>query len=133
VTELPPVLRRRIPRLVAVGAAFCQLWVLAVEMTRVQAGPNAPLNPLGGKWHPAVGSLTVLAVAALGAAALIALVWTATAAETAPVRLAETVPAPAEPAAEPARAAVQSAVQPAGQPAVQPAAEPQVVPEPANS
>lgn len=97
VAELPPALRRRIPRLVAVGAAFCQLWVLAVEMTRVQAGPNAPLNPLGGSWHPAVGSLTVLGVAGLGAAALIAVVWAATAAETAP----GTVPAAATTFAEP--------------------------------
>ncbi|MBS2554580.1 DUF2142 domain-containing protein [Catenulispora sp. NL8] len=106
VAELPPVLRRRIPRLFAVGAAFCQLWVLVVEMTRVQAGPYAPLNPFAGSWHPAVGSLTVLAVATLGAAALIALVWTATAVETAADTAAPVVPAPAEP---------------------------QVVPEPANS
>ena len=112
VAELPAVLRRRIPRLFAVGAAFCQLWVLAVEMTRVQAGPNAPLNPLGGSWHPAVGSLTVLAVAALGAAALIAVVWAATAATA-----AETTPTPAARTPLPAAAP----------------AEPQVVAEPANS
>ena len=112
--ELPPVLRRRIPRLVAVGAAFCQLWVLAVEMSRVQAGPNAPLNPLAGAWHPAVGSLAVLVVAGLGAVALIAVVWAATAVETPSAPPARTVPA-AVPAASAAPA------------------EPQVVPEPANS
>jgi len=76
--DLPPLLRRRLPRLLAVGAAFCQLWVLMVEMTRVQSGPAAPLNPFAGSWHPAVGSPTVLAVAMLGAAALVALVWAAT-------------------------------------------------------
>jgi hypothetical protein len=108
--ELPAVLRRRIPRLVAVGAAGCQLWVLAVEMTRVQAGPDAPVNPLGGSWHPAVGSVTVLAVAGLGAAALIAVVWAATAAAT---------PAARPPATAPAGFAA--------------ATEPHVVPEPANS
>jgi hypothetical protein len=112
--ELPPVLRRRIPRLFALGAAFCQLWVLAVEMTRVQAGPDAPLNPLGGSWHPAAGSLTVLAVAALGAAALIALVWAATA-DTADT----TVTAATATAAVSAAATALTA--------------PQVVPEPANS
>lgn len=109
--ELPPALRRRIPRLFAVGAAFCQLWVLAVEMTRVQAGPNAPLNPLGGTWHPAAGSLTVLAVAALGAAALVAVVWAATVADTsdrAPTAVIVPTPATAP-------------------------AEPEAVPEPANS
>lgn len=127
VTELPPALRRRLPRLFAVGAAFCQLWVLAVEMTRVQAGPNAPLNPLGGSWHPAVGSLTVLGVAALGAAALIAVVWAATAAETAATPLAPA--APAAPAPSEAAAAAPSSV-PAAATAF---AEPQVVPEPANS
>ncbi|NUR63456.1 MAG: DUF2142 domain-containing protein [Catenulispora sp.] len=77
--ELSPLLRRRLPRLLACGAAACQLWVLVVEMTRVQSGPAAPVNPLAGRWHPAVGSPTVLAVAVLGAAALIALVWSATA------------------------------------------------------
>ena len=112
--ELPPVLRRRIPRLVAAGAAFCQLWVLAVEMSRVQAGPNAPLNPLAGSWHPAVGSLAVLVVAGLGAVALIAVVWAATAVETPSAPVARTVPATV-PAASAAPA------------------EPQVVPEPANS
>lgn len=127
VTELPPALRRRLPRLFAVGAAFCQLWVLAVEMTRVQAGPNAPLNPLGGSWHPAVGSLTVLGVAALGAAALIAVVWAATAAETAATPLAPA--APAAPAPSEAAAPAPSSV-PAAATAF---AEPQVVPEPANS
>lgn len=79
---LPEVLRRRIPRLFAVCAAGCQLWVLAVEMTRVQNGPDAPLNPFAGTWHPAVGSLTVLVLASLGAAALIVMVWTATAVGT---------------------------------------------------
>ncbi|MBW8805554.1 MAG: DUF2142 domain-containing protein [Catenulisporales bacterium] len=76
--ELPPTLRRRLPRLFALGAAGCQLWVLTAEMTRVQAGPAAPLNPLAGSWHPAVGSPAVLVIAALGAAALIAVVWAAT-------------------------------------------------------
>jgi hypothetical protein len=95
VGELPPALRRRIPRLFGLGAALCQLWVLAVEMTRVQAGPAAPLNPLAGSWHPAVGSLTVLAVAALGAAALIATMWAATADEITAAPLAQTVPAQA--------------------------------------
>jgi hypothetical protein len=118
VAELPAALRRRIPRLFAVGAAVCQLWVLAVEMTRVQAGPNAPLNPLGGSWHPAVGSLTVLGVAALGAAALIAVVWAATAAETATAPLAPAAAVPA-PGAVPAAATA--------------FAGPQAVPEPANS
>jgi hypothetical protein len=79
---LPPVLCRRLPRLFAVCAALCQLWVLAVEMTRVQGGPDAPLNPFAGSWHPAVGSVTVLVLAGLGAAALIVLVWTATAVGT---------------------------------------------------
>jgi len=123
VTELPPALRRRLPRLFAVGAAFCQLWVLAVEMTRVQAGPNAPLNPLGGSWHPAVGSLTVLGVAGLGAAALIAVVWAATAAETAATPLGPAVPAAPE-AAAPAPSPVPAAATAFTQP--------QVVPEPAN-
>ena len=86
--ELSPQLRRRLPRLFACGAAACQLWVLAAEMTRVQSGPAAPIDPLAGSWHPAVGSPTVLGVAVLGAAALIALVWDATA-----------DPAPAAPAA----------------------------------
>ncbi|MEY9888503.1 hypothetical protein ABIA31_002151 [Catenulispora sp. MAP5-51] len=115
--ELPPVLRRRIPRLFALGAAFCQLWVLAVEMTRVQAGPDAPLNPLGGSWHPAAGSLTVLAVAALGAAALIALVWAATADTTATAATADTT-------------ATATAAVPAAATAL---AAPEAVPEPANS
>lgn len=75
---MAPLLRRRLPRLFAIGAAACQLWVLAVEMSRVQGGPGAQLNPLTGKWHPAVGSPTVLAIAMLGAAALIVLVWDAT-------------------------------------------------------
>ncbi|GAA1977293.1 DUF2142 domain-containing protein [Catenulispora subtropica] len=83
-THLPSALQRRVPRLFALGAAACQLWVLMVEMTRVQGGPTAPVNPFAGSWHPAVGSPTVLAVAGLGAAALVALVWTATAAETEP-------------------------------------------------
>ncbi|MEY9861865.1 hypothetical protein ABH935_007508 [Catenulispora sp. GAS73] len=122
-TELPPVLRRRIPRLVAVGAAFCQLWVLAVEMSRVQAGPHAPVDPLAGSWHPAVGSLAVLVVAGLGAVVLIAVVWAATAAET-PV-----VEAPSAPVARTVPAAVPTTVPAAaGAPA-----EPQVVREPANS
>ncbi|MFL6116554.1 MAG: DUF2142 domain-containing protein [Catenulispora sp.] len=76
--ELPPALRRRLPRLFALGAAGCHLWVLTVEMTRVQAGPAAPLDPLAGSWHPAVGSPAVLVIAALGAAALITLAWAAT-------------------------------------------------------
>ncbi|MEY9925809.1 hypothetical protein ABH926_000429 [Catenulispora sp. GP43] len=123
--ELPPLLRRRIPRLFAVGAGFCQLWVLAVEMTRVQAGPNAPLNPLGGSWHPAVGSLTVLAVAALGAAALIALVWAATATTAVPTPVGS-------------GSATVGPQAPAGAPATVPAAATalvgsQVVPEPANT
>ena len=124
VAALPAALRRRIPRLFAVGAAFCQLWVLAVEMTRVQAGPNAPLNPLGGAWHPAVGSLAVLGVAGLGAAALVAVVWAATAAETAATPLAPAAvaaPVAAVPAPSTAPAAATAC------------AEPQVVPEPANS
>jgi hypothetical protein len=126
VAEMPPVLRRRIPRLFAVGAAFCQLWVLAVEMTRVQAGPNAPLNPLGGAWHPAVGSLAVLAVAVLGAAALIAVVWAATAAETASAPQASAPPASQTPPAQtPAHAPHPTAATAL--------AAPQVVPEPANS
>ena len=90
-------------------------------MTRVQAGPNAPLNPLGGSWHPAVGSLTVLGVAALGAAALIAVVWAATAAETAAAPLAPV--APAVPAPAPGTVPTAAIA----------FAEPQVVPEPANS
>ncbi|ACU76837.1 hypothetical protein Caci_8014 [Catenulispora acidiphila DSM 44928] len=113
--ELPSVLQRRIPRLFALGAAFCQLWVLAVEMTRVQAGPNAPVNPFGGSWHPAVGSLTVLGVAVLGAAGLIALVWVATATAAPP-------PTPAVPLSLPAPAPAATA--PDGS---------RVVPEPANS
>jgi hypothetical protein len=121
-TELPTVLRRRIPRLVALGAAFCQLWVLAVEMSRVQAGPNAPLNPLAGSWHPAVGSLAVLVVAGLGAVALIAVVWAATAAETPSAPPARTVPANV-PAADPITVPAASAAP----------VEPQVVQELANS
>ncbi|WP_194913176.1 DUF2142 domain-containing protein [Catenulispora rubra] len=120
--ELPPVLRRRIPRLVAVGAAFCQLWVLAVEMSRVQAGPNAPLNPLAGSWHPAVGSLAVLVVAGLGAVVLIAVVWAATAAETPSAPVTRTV-LTAAPTAAPSTVPAASAAP----------AESQVVPEPANS
>ncbi|GAA2056325.1 hypothetical protein GCM10009839_76770 [Catenulispora yoronensis] len=88
--DLPAALARRLPRLFALGAAAAQLWVLMVEMTRVQSGPVAPLNPLAGSWHPAVGSPAVLLVAALGAAALIALVWTATPAQA-------SLPSPAGP------------------------------------
>jgi hypothetical protein len=116
VGELPAVLRRRIPRLFALGAAVCQLWVLAVEMTRVQAGPAAPVNPLAGSWHPAVGSLTVLVVAGLGVAALIALVWTATAVQTTPTIVAQSVPMDLAAGAS-----------------VTTVGGPQVVPEPANS
>ncbi|NUR24716.1 MAG: DUF2142 domain-containing protein, partial [Catenulispora sp.] len=72
-THLPGPLQRRLPRLFAVGAAGCQLWVLTVEMTRVQSGPAAPVDPFAGSWRPAVGSPAVLAVAVLGAAALVAL------------------------------------------------------------
>ena len=128
--DLPPALRRRIPRLFAVGAAFCQLWVLAVEMSRVQAGPEAPLNPLAGSWHPAAGSLTVLAVAALGAAALVAVVWTATAAETPVGTPSGTASAPrSQAAAGTGRATVPTAIPRASGAPI----EPQVVPEPANS
>ncbi|NUP50912.1 MAG: DUF2142 domain-containing protein [Catenulispora sp.] len=92
---LPPVLCRRLPRLFALGAAGCQLWVLMIEMTRVQSGPTAPLNPLAGRWHPAVGSPAVLVVAALGAVALIALVWNATGgAAGSAVSAAASVPGP---------------------------------------
>ncbi|MEZ0107128.1 hypothetical protein ABH920_001119 [Catenulispora sp. EB89] len=124
--ELSPVLRRRIPRLVVVGVAFCQLWVLAVEMTRVQAGPNAPLNPLAGSWHPAVGSLVVLVVAGLGAVALIAVVWAATAAETSSATPTRPVPT-AVPATGPSNVRTTVPAAPAAP------AEPQVVAEPANS
>lgn len=94
--ELPPALRRRLPRLFALGAAGCHLWILAVEMTRVQAGPAAPLNPLAGSWHPAVGSPAVLVIAFLGAAALITLAWAATQPSTQP-----STPPPAQPPTQP--------------------------------
>jgi hypothetical protein len=115
-TELPPLLQRRIPRLFALGAAGCQLWVLMIEMTRVQSGPTAALNPLAGSWHPAVGSPAVLVVAGLGAAALVALVWTATAVGTR-----------AEPPAEPPALSIPSTAVPYH------VAPPQVVAKAANS
>jgi hypothetical protein len=59
--------------LTALVTGFCQIWALALEMTRVQAGPTAPISPFAGAWHPKVGSLLPFALECLGAALLVVL------------------------------------------------------------
>jgi hypothetical protein len=49
------------------------LYALARVMTRFQVGIDASLNPFGGSWHPAVGSVVPLCAYLLGLIALAAL------------------------------------------------------------
>ena len=65
----------RLLRLIAVSTAACQLWVLGAEMTRAQAGPDAPINPLVGAWHPLTGSLVPFTTEAVGLMLLCVLAW----------------------------------------------------------
>jgi hypothetical protein len=71
--RLPVLLRRRLVVLTAVVTGFCQIWALALEMTRVQAGPTAPISPFAGSWHPKTGSLLPFALECLGAALVVVL------------------------------------------------------------
>ena len=72
-TRLPGLLRRRLVVLTAVVTGLCQIWALALEMTRVQAGPTAPISPFAGTWHPKTGSLLPFALECLGAALVVVL------------------------------------------------------------
>lgn len=71
--RLPALLGRRLVVLTALVTGLCQVWALAVEMTRVQAGPLAPVDPLAGPWHPKTGSLLPFALECLGAALIVVL------------------------------------------------------------
>lgn len=71
--RLPAQLRRRLVVLTAAVTGFCQVWALALEMTRVQAGPSTLISPFAGDWEPKVGSLLPLALEFLGAGLVVLL------------------------------------------------------------
>lgn len=49
------------------------IYALVRVMTRYQVGIESSVNPLGGSWHPACGSATVLVVAAFGLLGIVSL------------------------------------------------------------
>jgi hypothetical protein len=62
------------PAILAAGATVLQVYALCRVLTRFSAGIAAPLNPLRGSWHPALGPVPALLALFAGSTLLLGVV-----------------------------------------------------------